>query len=188
MIEIRSEGLARAMNVLNRFPEQMQKSVLTNAANRALAAARTESWRAVKQEYAVSREAFYKNAKTTVRAASSMDLNAVLDINSNLIPLLDFKHSGGISLRGGKGRQLKVEVMRGSENELKYAFLANLGRYGPEILERTTPRRDSSEQKYGPSAAHMVGNTDVLEKMDEVAAKTFENRIDHEIDRIVGGG
>lgn len=50
-----------------------------------------------------------------------------------------------------------------------------------------TRRRDSSEQLFGPSPAHMMANENVLDKVEEAAQDTIDKRVEHEITRILNG-
>ena len=40
---------------------------------------------------------------------------------------------------------------------------------------------------YGPSTGQMMQNEKIIQQMDEVISQTFEQRIDHEISRILAG-
>ena len=55
------------------------------------------------------------------------------------------------------------------------------------VFERLTRRRDSLQQLYGPSTAHMMGNENVLDKVEQAAQETIDKRVEQEITRILNG-
>lgn len=159
---------------------------LANAANRAMQSARTEAWNGVKKEYTLSRTAFYRQTKVRTFKASKSNTTAGLSFNGNFIPLFDFKINKQ-SQSGNTVRYLQAEVKRGYKEQLKSAYVANLGKYGEAVFERATPRRDSSEQLMGPAAAEMVANDDVMENITAKAGEVFVDRIEHEVERFLRG-
>jgi hypothetical protein len=86
-----------------------------------------------------------------------------------------FSRDGGVA----------VSVKRGSGGVIANGFIANTGRFG--VYERVGPSRLPIEQKFGPSAAHMMMDEQVTSKMEQQIVETFNERIDHEIDRILNG-
>lgn len=187
MIELQSERFEAVQQMLGNLSGSEMRSAFANAANRAMSTARSTSWKAVKEMYTVTRTAFYHDTKTHIGRADTGSLEASLSFKSLLIPLVDFKTKGGTSRKGSHSSPLRAEVIRGTEKTLKYAYAANLGTYGEAVFERLTPKRESSSEFYGPAAAQMVYNPNVLEQMDDAAMDTFERRLEHELDRILRG-
>lgn len=182
-IEVRETGLDEALRIFADFPRSTQQKALVGASSRAVMTARNIAWQETSKVYTVKRADFARYTKLTTRRLMSESIGFGLRAVANLVPLERYKHSGG-----RKGKKLSVEVIRGYETEMKDMFVANLGRgYGDAILERTTPKRESSETKFSTSGAHMLNNPLVTEGMGNAAAETFEKRLEHEIDRILRG-
>ncbi|MBP0983089.1 MAG: hypothetical protein J6A19_05120 [Oscillospiraceae bacterium] len=186
-MEISTEQLERTRSMLGSLPGNKVKAALTNAANRAMITARSVAWEATKQTYTVKRTAFYRDTRIHVYRANNQSISAAVTFSGYLIPLIDFNVKGYRSHEKRGVRLLKAEVLSGLPKDLRHAYKANLGKYGEAIFERLTPARDSSQQLYGPAAAHMIDNPAVLRQMDEAAKDTFDKRLDHEIDRILRG-
>ncbi len=187
LISISEDRIDEIRTLLSEMGGSKVNAALANAANRALTTARSEAWNAVKQIYTIKRTDFYDEVKTKLYRANKSAVGATLEFRGYVIPLVNFKVSSYRSHERSSVRRMKVSVFKGAEETLRHAYRANLGRYGDAVFERATPRRNTSEQLYGPSAAHMVYNADVLDHMSEKAAETFEKRLDHEIDRILRG-
>ena len=183
-MEVTCDQMEYITSMLRELPGNRSLTALSNAANRAAISARSASWQAVHEEYTVKQSAFYRETKITTVRANSRSPSAAVNFTGHLIPLIDYKHS-----QSGQrsARTIKTEVLTGEPKDLRHAYIADLGRYGPSVFERLTPARNSSSALYGPAAAHMVRNGEVLEKMDKAAMETFEKRLEHEVDRILRG-
>lgn len=183
MTEVSETGLDEALRIFADFPRGMQQQAIVSAANRAVMTARNIAWQETSKVYTVKRADFARYTKLTTHRLMSESIGFGLRAAANLVPLERYKYSGG-----RKGRKLSVEVIRGYETEMKDMFVANLGRgHGNAILERTTPKRESSETKFSASGAHMLDNPVVADSIGKSAAETFEKRLEHEIDRILRG-
>lgn len=186
-MEITCEQLDRVRSMLGSLPGNKVKAALTNASNRAMITARSVAWDATKKVYTVKRTAFYRETKIHTYRANNQSLSAAVTFSGYLIPLIDYGVKTYRSHEKRGVRLIKAEVLSGLPKDLRHAYKANLGRYGEAIFERLTPARDSSQQLYGPAAAHMIDNPEVLKQMDAAAKETFDKRLDHEIDRILRG-
>lgn len=187
-MEVTSEQMERVSEKLRGLPEYKMTAALTNAANRGLSSASGVAWTAVHSMYTVKKAAFYKNLKKTVVWATESSLAASVNFNGYVIPLIQFRaKQGARSHRKEMARWIDTEVLAGVPKNLKHAYITDLGKYGENVFERLSSRRNDSQTLYGPSAAHMVYNAEVLKEMDEAAKATFDKRLDHEIDRILRG-
>ncbi|MBE6901403.1 MAG: hypothetical protein E7478_02920 [Ruminococcaceae bacterium] len=187
MINVSAEQMERVSTLLRDLPGNKTKAALANAANRAMTTARSEIWKAVHEQYTVKRTAFYRDTKIKVHRANASALGAALEFRGNVIPLIDFNVSGYRSHERRSVRLVKAAVYQGASETLKHAYIANLGTYGEAVFERLSPKRNSSSQLYGPSAAHMAANADVTDKVSKAVQETFDKRLEHEIDRIIRG-
>lgn len=187
MLEVRSEQMERVHELLGDLPGNKTKAALSNAANRAMQTARGKVWEAVHKKYTVKRNAFYRETKIKLYRANTSAIGAGLEFKGHLIPLIDYNVKGYRAHEKRAVRLTKVKIFRDAEEILRHAYVANLGTYGEAVFERLAPRRDSSSQLYGPSAAHMAQNTEVSDDITTAAQETFDDRLEHEIDRILRG-
>ena len=104
-----------------------------------------------------------------------------------VIPLIKFQTNPAKPVSGKKRKYTKVSVFKDSSELMKHAYVANLGKYGVGVFERLTRERNTSQQLYGPSAAHMGGSPEVAFEVESAAQQTFDERLEHEIDRILNG-
>ena len=82
---------------------------------------------------------------------------------------------------------VQTQVKRtGGATSLEHAFVASI--FGQTaVFERVGAPRFPVEQKYGPSTGHMMQNEQIIEKMEKTILETYENRIEHEILRVLNG-
>lgn len=78
--------------------------------------------------------------------------------------------------------------MKGGGTPFEDAFIAQM-RSGHNIgvFERETRKRFPIEEKMGLSAAQMVGNEKVIETLEEEAQQLVNQRLEHEINRLLSG-
>lgn len=153
------------------------------ALTRAAAKAKTEAGRFAAQEYTIGKGAFMGRTKvrTTVSGGSGGATSVSILYAGSVIPLLEF------NTRYSRGGSLTTQVKRtGGAAVLQHAFAAPV--FGQTaVFEHINQTRGPVEQKFGPSTAHMMQNENVIEQMDKTIQETFDQRIDHEISRILNG-
>lgn len=186
-MEITAAQLQRVNEKLRGLSGNKVYAALSNAANRAMMSARGVAWQAVHEQYTVSRTAFYKDTSIHTFRANKQSLSAAVTFGGYLIPLISFNVKGYRAHEKGRVRRLKAEVLTGIPKDLRHAYITDLGKYGLNVFERYSSVRNSSQTLYGPSAAHMVENGEVVSEMEKAAKATFDKRLDHEIDRILRG-
>ena len=76
--------------------------------------------------------------------------------------------------------------MKGGGTQFEEAFIANM-RNGTGVFERETPQRFPVDELMGLSAAQMVGNEKIVQELQEEAQEVINERLEHEIDRILNG-
>lgn len=183
MIEITSEQQERVNLLLNGVKNGPGK-VFYNAINRGLDTVRSQSGKAIRETYHVKQGDITANQNMKMNRASAGDLVGSIEFAGTVIPLTKFK----VSPSAPAQKTVSVAVLKETGGKrLESAYVANLGRYGVGVFERLTRRRDSSEQLFGPSTAHMMGNDNVLDKVEKAAQETIDKRIEHEISRILNG-
>ena len=77
--------------------------------------------------------------------------------------------------------------MKGGGETFDSAFIAKMKSGHIGIFERITSKRFPIEEKMGLSAAQMVKNEVIMEKLTQEAQEKVDERLKHEIDRILNG-
>lgn len=180
MIEISSQKIDRAALLLRNVPGGIHKA-LYNTVKRTMVTVKAKAATEITKHYRISAAQVKKSSRMKDRITSGMSMTGTITFAGNVIPLINF------AVRYGSGGLVTASVMKKSGGAaLKHAFVANL-QHGTGVFERTLPKRASSVQLYGPSVAHMMGNEDVLAKIEAAASSTAEKRLEHEITRILNG-
>ena len=60
-------------------------------------------------------------------------------------------------------------------------------RHGTGVFERETSQRFPVDELMGLSAAQMVGNERIVQELQEEAQEVINERLEHEIERILNG-
>lgn len=183
MIEITENQINRINSVLFGNLKSKRSAVYYNAINRALTTANSTISKDIRGVYQVSAGTINANVKKTVSKAGSNNPIGTVAYSGNLIPLYSF----GINPKQPSQKMTVAQVMKkGSGTRLEHAYIADLG-HGNAVFERLTSKRESSEELFGPSVAHMAGNEEIISRAEEVAQDTLDKRIEHEMARILNG-
>lgn len=183
MIEITERQINRINSILTGKLQGKRGAVYYNAVNRALATANSEINKGIRKTYYVSSGTINKYGERKIKKAGGSEPIGSIKYSGVLLPLFSFK----VSPKEHAQRMTVAQVMKeGSGSRLEHAFIADLG-HGKGVFERLTRKRESSEELYGPSVAHMAGNEGVIERAETVAEETLDKRIEHEIERILNG-
>lgn len=179
MIEVELEKLERVTNILNGVKNGANRA-LYNAIGRALSTVKTTANKAVRSTYNINVGNINKYAKITTKKVSSSNPVGSVSYAGHVIPLINFDVSNS--------KPVSVSVLReAGAKMLKDAYVTNLGKYGVGVFERETSFRESSKQLFGPSAAQMVENSAVITDVETKAGKVLNDRIEHEISRLLNG-
>lgn len=182
MIEITSEQVDRIHLLLGGIKNAPQKAIY-NVLNRAASTVKTTSSKEVRKTYKIKHGDFTSNRNVETTRAGPSRLEAAISFGGNLIPLIKFN----VTPKQPQRKIVSASVLSGGgKKHLIHAYVSNL-KYGVGVFERKTSERESSKQLYGPSAAHMVGNDDVLKNIQAAAMETIDKRVEHEISRILNG-
>ena len=100
------------------------------------------------------------------------------------IPLYKFKVTPKAP---GIKKQVTAAVKKGGGTAFENAFIAQMKSGHIGVFERETSKRFPIEEKMGLAMAQMVGNTNVMTELEKEAQKTVDERIVHEIDRLLNG-
>ncbi|MDR1158354.1 MAG: hypothetical protein LBK75_08665 [Oscillospiraceae bacterium] len=180
--QIGEVSLERANKVLAVVPGGIWKAV-HGALERAGETAKTRAGQFAAAEYTINKGDFMKNVsmKSRITGDSGGAVSMTLSYAGNVLPLLTF------NTRFSRGGLLQTQVKRhGVTETLQHVFAERV--FGPiAAFERLGTSRFPVEQKYGPSASHMLENEAVIEQMDKTVREAFDKRIEAEINRVLNG-
>jgi len=180
--EIGSMNVDRLNKLLAGIPGGVFKAA-HGALKRAGDTAKTRAGQYAAEEYTINKSTFMKNVRVSANVESSGGSVVSMSIRyaGTVLPLLEF------NTRYSRKGLLQTQVKRnGGATTLQHAFVERV--FGPTaVFERVGAPRFPVEQKFGPSTAHMMQNEDVIRKMDETIRETYENRMEHEITRVLNG-
>lgn len=181
MIEITEDTINKVHTLLSEIPNGAEK-VFSRAINRALVTARSEAYKGVTGEYAITRGVIKNYTTDNIKNASAGDTCGVLIFSGKQIPL--YKYTTTKPRKPGKG-----PVFGGQKTAklISDAFYINVTQKKEGIFKRTSKDRLPIEQLFGSSMRSMVSNTVVMEEVYNKAQETLDKRIDHEISRLLGG-
>ena len=163
MIEITSETIERVQAVLAGVPKGAERA-LSNAMNRGLSRVKTTAMSNVKRVYAVQSSALSAATNTKIQKASTGNLAGFVSFSGCKIPLYKFKVT---PKQPGTGKTVRAAVMKGGGTAFEDAFIVGMG------------------SGHLGSAAQMVGNEGVITEVEQQAQQLVEERLDHEIERLL---
>lgn len=182
-VHIDAETMERVEALLAEVPKGAERA-FSNAINRGLSKVKTRAFREVKQVYTVQSSALSSATNTTVKSASTGDLAGHVHFAGYEIPLYKFSVT---PKRPGTGKRVSATMKRGGGAVYDDAFIAEMKNGHTGVFRRETRKHLPISEYMGLSAAHMVGETTVAEKLQEEAQKTVDERVMHEVERILNG-
>ena len=183
MIEITSEAIERTQTLLAGIPKGAERA-FSSAINRGLSHTKTQAFKQVKKVYAVKQSALNEATTTKVQKASTGNLAGYVSFSGVKIPLYKFQVT---PKEPRKGQKVRAAVMKGGGATFDSAFIAKMRSGHIGIFERITSRRLPIEEKMGLSAAQMVKNEVIMDQLTKEAQEKVDERLKHEIDRILNG-
>lgn len=183
MIEVTSMQIDRVNAILGGIQGAPQKA-FSSTINRTLSTVRTNTGKMIRENYYIRQRDITSSQRMKMSKASSSNLEGKIEFAGTVIPLIKFK----VNPTDPQQKAVTVSVLKDEgAKRLRYAYVADLGKYGPGVFERDTRKRASSRQLYGPSTAHMMEHEDILHRVDKLAQESVNKRIEHEISRILNG-
>jgi hypothetical protein len=187
MIDVTAEarGMREAIRRLGTLDGDVRKSVYS-ALNRTSQRLKTESGRKAKETYIVKSKAV--TDQVVLKRGSVSNLSSELRWKGGNIPLLQFR-TNPKSPSAKRPRALKAAVKReGGNKKVGGAFLARMSSGHIGVFRRSSRRRLPVEELYGPAVPVMLNNPEVTEHLERVAVEEMDKRIEHELNRRLGGG
>lgn len=180
-VDIAEEGFDRVSALLAGIPGGANRAV-GSALARAAAAGKTVTKRAVTQEYAISGSEFSNRTKNinNIQRGSNGEVSINFGYRGSVIPLRVFDTKVDRS-----GRVVTRVKKSGTRQALDHAFEMG-SHYG--VYERQGEKRFPVKELFGPATPQMMySNENVMDSIEEKMASTYEERIEHEITRILNG-
>ena len=181
MITITQDTIDRISNLLVEVPNGTERA-MASAANRAIAKAKTESFKGVTKEYKIKRNVIAEYTKDSIKNATTSDLCATLIFAGQQIPLYKYSLTKPKYPVGGK-----VFAGQKTARAFEKAFIGKMQSGHLGIFERTGKKRQPIEEKMGSSMRSMVSNSVVMDQVYKEAQETFDNRLEHEVERLLAG-
>lgn len=171
MIEVQIEGI-EIFDQLKNSDKQLEKA-LYFAKNRALNTVKTELARGVPKRYDTKQK--------TIRDRTRVNKDAgEVSVTGSPIRLFKFR----VTPTSPKRQLVTASVKRASKS-LPNAFVQQMRNGTIGVFERVGKSRYPIRQLYSVSAPQMAGNEEVLEGAMERASIVFDERLSHEIGRLL---
>lgn len=171
MIEVQIEGI-EIFDQLKNSDKQLEKA-LYFAKNRALNTVKTELARGVPKKYDTKQK--------TIRDRTRVNKNTgEVSVTGSPIRLFKFR----VTPTSPKRQLVTASVKRASKS-LPNAFVQQMRNGTIGVFERVGKSRYLIRQLYSVSAPQMAGNEEVLEGAMERASIVFDERLSHEIGRLL---
>lgn len=175
--------MERLENILGNTPRQIP-IVAALAINRAAEAARTQAGRSVRETYNVKHKDVISTIK--IKKASPNDLHADIRSRGSVLELMKFKVNPTRPQPKRKA-PITVSVKKGSSKSIKEGFVAQMSNGHINVFTRVSNKRLPIKGHYGPSIPQMLGNDSVVRFVEDKAEEVLGNRLEHEINRMLGG-
>lgn len=184
-------------DVERRLAEYPQKAplVISRALNRAAANVKTNATKKVRETYVV--KAKDVNSTMSVKKASRSNLSANVTSEGTSIGLDKFRVRPAEPRHSKPPKALKVQVKKaGGAKQIVGAFVASVN--GNKVFKREKSSRHQKgragrwtelpiKRLFGPPIPEMVGSKSVREFVEREVAGVFEQRLEHEIKRMLEG-
>lgn len=204
------EAMDRAVRLLAGIEGGIEKAV-RGAMTRTVKHLQSSSAKAVRDRYAISTANIRADENVKVTYSYNNGVQASVLFGGKRIPL--FRFDGASPSQPTKDTSRRLPVMTGPDHwrlmapglpasghvlkgtspyRFERAFVARMGSTGHTgIYERTggmtSSGKDEIEELFGPSVPQMLGSQEVAKTLVDEAAEKFEERMDHEVLRILSG-
>lgn len=183
MIELTIPQLDKLQRMLSEIPEKIP-IVTARAINRSAEAAKTQAGRSTRETYHIKQKDITSTMK--VKKAYPADLSAEIKSVGSVLELMKFKVKANKPLPT-RGRYAVVSVKKGSSKPINGGFVVGMNNGHTNVFTRVSKKRLPIRGHYGPSVPQMLGNDNVTKAVEDKAMEELEKRLEHEIDRVLGG-
>lgn len=183
MVEITISQLEKMQSELKDVPKKIP-IVTARAMNRSIEAARTEAARTTRKNYVIKHKDLIETIK--IKRAYPGSLEANFSSSGSVLELMKFKVRANKPLPT-HGKYAVVSVKKGSNKKINNSFVAKIYKETENVYTRVGSNRFPVRVHYGPSVPQMIGNEEVIAQVEKRAAEVLDQRLDHEISRVLGG-
>ncbi len=194
-------SIERANKLLAGCPGEVEKAV-KSAMTRAVSHLRAKSTERIQERYAISAKNLRTEKNIKVKYKIGDGVTAEITFSGRRIPLYRYDGTSpkeptwdrnrllnGYTKEGWKtllaGKPARAHVLKNTSPELfEHAFVATMSNDHHGIFERNG---SGLNELMGLSIPQMVGNEEVAEKLAQDASEKFEERMEHEVNRILNG-
>lgn len=157
---------------------------ISRALNRAADSGKAEAVKRITANYTV-KSGSVRN-KIEIKKSSEATLRAAVLSKGRPIPLSNFKTNPSNPPKK-RPKVLRAGVLKGGLKPIKGAFLARSKSGKALVFQRIGKARYPLKALYGPSLPSMLGTEKVSQFVEDRAKEVFDNRLGHEINRLLGG-
>lgn len=190
VINVDDAMLRSVQEKLKEIP-QKAPNVISQSLNRTVTNVASNLSKEVRKEYSVKAGDIKGRGGIKRIRANPSNLAAAVRSTGEVIGLDHFKTSnlmstsrkGGVKSVSLNRKPVKAEVKKGQMKTVLGGFVATMN--GPKIFKRETKRRLPIKRLFGPSIPQMAGNEKVSEIINTEAAKTFDKRLDQNINHLL---
>lgn len=184
MIEIDAKQLEHAEAVLRHIPGGVEKAIVA-ALNRSAEGARTAAVKKVRERYYVKAG----DVSKTIKIHKASPNNPFVIIRSTGSPMALSKFSiTPTKPQPRRKKPIAARVLKSSGKKIiPGAFVAKMDSGHIGVFFRVGRSRLPIQQRYGPSVPQMLGHSSVVTHVEEMAKERLEERLNHEIERLLRG-
>lgn len=159
-------------------------TAISRAMNRAATNINSNIKKEVRKEYNIKAGDIKDNMEKPIRSTKNR-LKAEVRSIGRPIGLEKFKVSPK-TVNPKRKSPIKIGVKKDGVKAVMGAFVADIN--GKKVFERTSKSRLPIRKLFGPSVPQMIGNEEVRTEIERKGQETFQNRLEHEIGRILERG
>lgn len=204
MIDVEvSEETTNRLHAILAGIEKAEEKVLKPALARGLSAGKTAFSKQTRETYHVSSSVLSSYSKVGYKSVSVSGSGIIgsIEYSGGVIPLYKFNVAPKKPTYGKKA--VKASVMRsGGQVVFDNAFIAQMGNGHIGIFEKkgtwrrstrpteagtNTENNEKIKELFGPSVPKMAENAVVLQSVEDRVNEVVNQRIDHEIERLLSG-
>lgn len=179
-VEIDKRMLRDVQRKLGSFSKKAPNAI-SNALNRAMSNINSNVKKEVRAKYNIKAGDVQDTLKKI--RASRGSLAAGVHSKGGVIGLDKFKVSPK-TVNPRRKTPIRVGVKKGGMKSAGGAFVADIS--GAKVFKRRGKRRLPIQRLFGPSVPQMLDNKEIRARIEQQGQETFQKRLDHEINRILG--
>ncbi|WKT76955.1 phage tail protein [Lysinibacillus fusiformis] len=179
MIQINLHHVEELERLFERTPREA-RTVISRAINRAAISARARASQEIRAKYIIRASDIKGDIK--IDKSTSGKLKAEIRASGPTIPLMKFD----VSPKKPNDAIVHARVKKGgSRKPIQQGFIVSA--YN-NVFARVGDSRYPIKGLYGPSIAQMLGEASILTSVVARAHETLDNRLEHEMNRLIYGG